>query len=96
MPEPNHTIRRVIGPTILLGSGHYYDFHNPEGSELNDRVRQDRVDEQFPIDLFVLDGHVAIQPKQIEPDNSPHSLTPVKSREHEPVNSTCQIRELAA
>jgi uncharacterized protein len=28
------TIRRAKGPTILLGSGNYYDFENPEGSEI--------------------------------------------------------------
>ncbi len=28
------TIRRAIGPTILLGSGSYFDFHDPEGSEI--------------------------------------------------------------
>lgn len=38
----------------------------------NDWVRQDRLDEQFPVNLFVLDGHVAIQPKQIKSNNSPH------------------------
>ncbi len=27
-------VRRIIGPTILLGSGTYFDFDNPEGSEL--------------------------------------------------------------
>src|SRR6185295_17716604 len=29
-----HTIRRIIGPTILLGSGNYYDFENPIFSQL--------------------------------------------------------------
>lgn len=27
-------IRRIVGPTILLGSGTYFDFENPEASEL--------------------------------------------------------------
>ena len=27
-------IRRIVGPTILLGSGTYFDFDNPEASEL--------------------------------------------------------------
>ena len=27
-------IRRIIGPTIALASGNYYDFENPEGSVL--------------------------------------------------------------
>jgi len=26
-------VRRIIGPTILLGSGTYFDFDNPEASE---------------------------------------------------------------
>lgn len=28
------TIRRAIGPTILLGSGSYFDFEDPENSEI--------------------------------------------------------------
>lgn len=28
------TIRRALGPTILLGSGTYFDFCNPEGSSI--------------------------------------------------------------
>ncbi|NTH50509.1 hypothetical protein G6L09_05910 [Agrobacterium rhizogenes] len=28
------TIRRAIGPTILLGSGSYFDFEDPESSEI--------------------------------------------------------------
>jgi hypothetical protein len=28
------TIRRAIGPTILLGSGTYFDFEDPESSEI--------------------------------------------------------------
>ncbi|MUO84850.1 hypothetical protein BBK77_012355 [Agrobacterium vitis] len=28
------TIKRVIGPTILLGSGTYFDFESPESSEI--------------------------------------------------------------
>lgn len=28
------TIRRVVGPTILLGSGRYFDFEDPESSSL--------------------------------------------------------------
>jgi len=28
------TIRRAIGPTILLGSGTYFDFEDPENSEI--------------------------------------------------------------
>ena len=28
------TIRRVKGPTIMLGSGTYFDFENPEASEI--------------------------------------------------------------
>lgn len=27
-------IRRIVGPTILLGSGTYFDFENPEAAEL--------------------------------------------------------------
>lgn len=27
-----HGIRRIVGPTILLASGNYFDFENPEGS----------------------------------------------------------------
>jgi len=27
-------IRRIVGPTILLGSGTYFDFENPEASQL--------------------------------------------------------------
>ncbi|WP_313613450.1 hypothetical protein [Agrobacterium sp.] len=27
-------IRRIVGPTILLGSGTYFDFQNPEAAEL--------------------------------------------------------------
>lgn len=27
-------IRRIVGPTILLGSGTYFDFQNPEASQL--------------------------------------------------------------
>ncbi len=27
-------IRRIIGPTILLASGNYFDFDNPEGSKI--------------------------------------------------------------
>lgn len=27
-------IRRIVGPTILLRSGQYFDFENPEGSEI--------------------------------------------------------------
>ena len=34
MTEQTAPIRRIIGPTILLGSGTYFDFDNPEGSEL--------------------------------------------------------------
>lgn len=34
MSEQSAPIRRIIGPTILLGSGTYFDFDNPEGSEL--------------------------------------------------------------
>ncbi len=26
------TVRRIVGPTILLSSGEYFDFENPEGS----------------------------------------------------------------
>ncbi|TBN10842.1 hypothetical protein EYC79_17985 [Agrobacterium cavarae] len=32
-PQPA-TIRRIIGPTILLGSGTYFDFESPEAAEL--------------------------------------------------------------
>ena len=64
---------------------------------LNDhRIDDDRVDVQLPFQLFGLHGHVAIQPQQIKPNNAPHSPFHSKSREHEPVNSPCQIRELAA
>lgn len=27
-------VRRIVGPTILLGSGTYFDFENPEAAEL--------------------------------------------------------------
>lgn len=30
-----NNIRRIIGPTILLGSGGYFDFENPDGSPLD-------------------------------------------------------------
>lgn len=63
---------------------------------LDHRIDDDRVDVQLPFQLFGLHGHVDIQPQQIKPDNSPHSPFPQKSREHEPVNYPCQIRELAA
>lgn len=33
MTDTSH-IRRVIGPTILLASGNYFDFENPEGSRI--------------------------------------------------------------
>ncbi len=29
------TVRRIVGPTILLRSGAYFDFENPEGSEFS-------------------------------------------------------------
>lgn len=32
--EKSAPIRRIIGPTILLGSGTYFDFENPEAAEL--------------------------------------------------------------
>lgn len=63
---------------------------------LDARVQEDRVDIQLPVQLFGLHGHVAFQPQQIIPNNAPHSPFPQKPREHEPVNSPCQIRELAA
>lgn len=28
------TIKRVLGPTIILGSGTYFDYENPEGSSI--------------------------------------------------------------
>lgn len=34
MTELAAPVHRIIGPTILLGSGTYFDFDNPEGSEL--------------------------------------------------------------
>ncbi len=34
MTEQTAPIHHIIGPTILLGSGTYFDFDNPEGSEL--------------------------------------------------------------
>lgn len=34
MTEQSAPIRRIIGPTILLGSGTYFDFENPEAAEL--------------------------------------------------------------
>lgn len=33
MANTSH-IRRIVGPTILLASGHYFDFENPEGSTI--------------------------------------------------------------
>ncbi len=32
--QPATGITRIIGPTIMLGSGTYFDFENPEGSTL--------------------------------------------------------------
>lgn len=63
---------------------------------LNDRVTQLSIDVQLAVDLFGEHREVAIQPKQPKPDVSFHRLFPVNLREHEPVNSPCQIRELAA
>lgn len=40
---------------------------------LNDRIGDDRVNVQLPVQLFSLHGHVAIQPKQIKSKNSPHA-----------------------
>lgn len=34
MTEQSAPVRRIIGPTILLGSGTYFDFENPEAAEL--------------------------------------------------------------
>ncbi|MCZ7501223.1 hypothetical protein [Agrobacterium sp. ST15.13.015] len=34
MTELTAPIHHIIGPTILLGSGAYFDFDNPEGSQL--------------------------------------------------------------
>ncbi|MEH0295844.1 hypothetical protein V6R98_27180 [Agrobacterium sp. CCNWLW71] len=34
MDAPAPHIRRIVGPTILLGSGTYFDFENPEAAEL--------------------------------------------------------------
>ncbi len=34
MTEQSAPIHRIIGPTILLGSGTYFDFDNPEAAEL--------------------------------------------------------------
>lgn len=32
MVDASPTVRRIVGPTILLSSGEYFDFENPEGS----------------------------------------------------------------
>ncbi|MFK0338748.1 hypothetical protein ACIQT7_15885 [Agrobacterium deltaense] len=34
MTEQTAPVHRIIGPSIILGSGTYFDFDNPEGSEL--------------------------------------------------------------
>ncbi|MGV2049050.1 hypothetical protein ACQZ48_03085 [Agrobacterium sp. 22-209-1] len=34
MTELTAPVHHIIGPTILLGSGTYFDFDNPEGSQL--------------------------------------------------------------
>ncbi|MCZ7466420.1 hypothetical protein [Rhizobium rhizogenes] len=34
MEAATSNVRRIIGPTILLGSGTYFDFENPEAAEL--------------------------------------------------------------
>ncbi|UXS34025.1 hypothetical protein FY152_17870 [Agrobacterium tumefaciens] len=34
MTEQTAPVHRIIGPTILLGSGTYFDFDNPEAAEL--------------------------------------------------------------
>jgi len=39
---------------------------------------------------------IPVQPQQVEAYQTLHKPFPQKSREHEPVNSPCQIRELAA
>lgn len=31
----DHGIKRIVGPTILLASGSYFDFENPEGSAID-------------------------------------------------------------
>lgn len=63
---------------------------------LNDWVEKDGVDVQLAVDLLIGDRVVVIHPKKAEPNSVFHARFPAKSREHEPVNSTCQIRELAA
>ncbi|UXS00805.1 hypothetical protein [Agrobacterium tumefaciens] len=34
MTQPSSNIHQINGPTILLGSGTYFNFHNPEAAEL--------------------------------------------------------------
>jgi hypothetical protein len=34
MEPATSNVRRIVGPTILLGSGTYFDFENPEAAEL--------------------------------------------------------------
>lgn len=61
---------------------------------LDDRIGDDRVDVQLPVQLFGLHGHVAIQPQQIKPNNSPHAH-PRFRRGHYRDRVTSQLRSAA-